>query len=882
MMRNDGDRFTDITEEAGMLQYGYGLGLVISDINEDGLLDIYQANDYSVPDFMYINNGDGTFTDEIKTRTKQLSWFAMGADIADINNDGLLDIGVVDMAATDHVRDKTLMAPMDANLFWFAVDSMSYQYQYMFNSLQLNTGNGQFSNVANITGVARTEWSWSSLFADFDNDGFKDYFITNGYRRYHRDNDFRNALKEAREANGGIVPNALRQKYYEMMPQVKLSNMLARNDGQLHFTDIATEWGLGDPCYSNGAAYGDLDNDGDLDLVVSNIDDLAYLYRNNAVGVSDNHYLRIDLESPHSVIGTRVRAMSGDQIFLVEHSPVRGFQSSVDPIMHLGLGDLETVDLEVLWPDGKRQMLNDVSTNKTIALNYANASHASNAIAKPDPLLLSQDAGSLGLPYRHVENAFNDFQKEILLPYKQSTLGPQISVGDVNGDLREDIFIGGAHGQSGVLHLQRESGGFESSPSAPWSAHRASEDLGSVFFDADGDGDLDLYVVSGGNEFSPGASELQDRLYFNDGKGSFEYRQAALPVMRSSGMRVAAADFDGDQDLDLYVGGRHKPGHYPDNDKSYLLRNDRGRFTDITDAYAPELRNPGMVNDVLWTDLNADKRPDLLLAIEWGPVKCYSNTGAGFKDITHDLNLGEHKGWWMNLVAEDIDADGDQDLVAGNLGLNSKFYASQEKPFLVFGNDFDSTGTWDLVLSKKYKDHLVPVRGRQCSSEQMPFIKEKFSTFNAFATASLEDIYGEQKLENSLRLETTEFRSMLFVNDGGVFRPEALPVEVQFAPLYGIVVTDVNGDSHADIITCGNLFDTEIETPRLDAGTGRVLIGDGSGGFTLLSIEASGFYAPGNVKDAVIVESTGKRYLIIAQNNGPMQVFAIPSAKREI
>lgn len=876
--RNDNGKYVDVTEAAGMLKYGYGLGLVVSDINDDGWLDIYQANDYSVPDFMYINQRDGTFRDEQNERSKQISWFAMGADIADINNDGLKDIGVVDMAADDHIRDKTLMAAMDTRLFNYAVNNLGYQYQYMFNSMQLNTGNGNFSNVANLTGLAKTDWSWAALFADFDLDGYKDYFVSNGYRRYARDNDFRIALRKAREENGGNVPNHLRQQYYEMMPEVKLSNIMMRNTGKLYFENVESAWGLDQPGYSNGAAYGDLDNDGDLDLIVNNIDDEVSIYRNEARSVTGHHYLRVQLQSQKDMTGTTVSVRTGDEEQMLEFSVARGFQSAVDPTLVFGLGEATRIDrLFVRWPDGRGQELRDLTVDQTITLDHADGSGGRTAPQTDDPLFSKLSTEAAG-GFIHQENPYDDFVKEILLPYQQSTLGPCISSGDADGDGRIDFFVGGAIGQEGALMLQKEDGRFEPSQLQPWSAHRNSEDLGSVFFDADNDGDLDLYVVSGGNEVEPGNILLQDRLYLNNGSGRYRHAPSALPEMRTGGMRVAANDYDQDGDLDLFVGGRHKPGHYPDHDPSYLLENQNGRFIDVTDERAPGLRDAGMVNDIEWTDFDNDGNTDLVLAREWNSIAFYRNTGAGLEDVTGGSGVADLHGWWLQLALADVDNDGDQDLIAGNLGKNSKFYASAEHPFRIFASDFDDNGTWDLVLGKDYQGELVPVRGRECSSQQMPFILEKFPTYKQFATASLPEILGPAEMETSVQLQVTEFRSMVLLNDGtGNFSPQPLPTMVQMSPAYGIVSTDLDNDGNLDLVIGGNLYTTEVETPRLDASNGFVLRGDGTGAFDV--VPSSGFHVPGDVRDVVMIPGSRLLHFVVAQNDAPLEIFTLSTTE---
>lgn len=879
--RNDNGKYTDVTEPAGMLKYGYGLGLVVSDINDDGWLDIYQANDYSVPDFMYINQRNGTFRDEQNNRSKQISWFAMGADVADINNDGLKDIGVVDMAAADHIRGKTLMASMDPRLFWYAINDLGYQYQYMFNSMQINTGGGKFSNVANLTGLAKTDWSWASLFADFDNDGHKDYFVSNGYRRYARDNDFRIALRKAREENGGNVPNALRQQYYEMMPEVKLANVMMRNTGDLHFDEVTDDWGMNHPGYSNGAAYGDLDNDGDLDLVVNNIDNNALVYQNNTRSSLGNNYLRVALESVKDITGTTVEVWAGDMYQILEHSVARGFQSAVDPVLLFGLGTIEKIDrLFVRWPNGRGQEMLDIGVNQTLTLYQREGTGSRQPNVLPEALFTRLTSGSTGY-FSHQENFFDDFTNEILLPYKQSTLGPYLSSGDVNNDGREDFFISGASGQAGSLMLQTVAGEFEPARSQPWSAHADCEDLGSALFDADGDGDLDLYVISGGNEFVSGHENLLDRLYFNNGSGKFSYRASALPAMRTSALRVAPGDYDGDGDLDLFVGGRHKPGHYPDHDPSYLLENQGGIFADVTDAVAPTLRNAGLVNDAHWIDFDNDGRTDLVLAREWNSIGFYNNTETGFNDVTEASGLSDYRGWWFRLAKADVDNDGDIDLIAGNLGENSKFHAEVDHPFRVFASDFDENGSWDLVLSKEYQGELVPVRGRECSSQQMPFILEKFPTYKDFATASLPDIYGSEELDRSVHLDVTEFKSMVLINDGsGHYSPKPLPALTQMAPAYGIVCKDLNSDGNMDLIIAGNMYQTEVETPRLDAGNGFVLKGDGSGSFT--PVLHTGFHVPGDVRDLILVPGVDVSVLVVAQNSGPVEAFTFTSSSESI
>ncbi len=882
LYRNDNGKFKRVTEEAGMLEWNFGLGLAISDINEDGWPDVYVANDYSVPDYMYINNGDGTFTDQIKDKTKQISFFSMGIDIADINNDGYQEIAVVDMAADDHIRSKTLMTSMDIPTFWYYINTRNFHYQYMFNAMQFNNGNGTYSNIANLSGVAKTDWSWASLLADFDNDGYKDYFVSNGYRRYARDNDFRMAMEKSRKANGGSIPFNERQKFYDMMPTIKLPNRMYRNDGDLHFVPTEKEWGTDQPSFSNGAAYADLDNDGDLDLIVNNVAMEAFVYQNNANELSNNHYLRVKLKGETTktpVTNSLVKIYYDGKVQVQEMMNSRGYQSAMEDILHFGLGKDTKVDkIEVKWPDGKVQTMDNVNAGQVVTIVQSPTRTVANNSPLPSKTYLTKkEAIALGVEFVHTENEYDDFAKEILLPQKQSTHGPHISTADVNGDGLDDFYVGGAAGQNGLLYMQQSDGTFAFDPeNQAWALDKACEDIGSLFYDADNDGDFDLYVVSGGGgEFAPDAEELTDRLYINMGAGKFQKVKQGLPAMPASGSKVKAADFDGDGDLDLFVGGRAVPGKYPYASRSYLLSFGNFKYTDVTAELAPDLMNPGLITDFVWTDFNNDKQMDLITVGEWMSPNFYKNEGGKFTNVTEQMGTEKLKGWWYSIAAADVDNDGDQDLICGNLGTNSKFSASQKKPFYVFSTDFDQNGTCDIVLSKEYKGKLVPTRGRQCSSEQMPFIKEKFETYNDFANAGLEDILGKDKIKNSLSLEVTDFESKVLINNGnGTYTAKALPTYAQVGPINGIIVKDVNKDGNQDLITAGNMYNAEVETPRYDAGTGLVMLGDGKGNFDALKPAESGFYTQDNVKDiALLKQKDGKSLIAVTVNNGPLQFF---------
>lgn len=883
LYRNDGGRFTDVTAAAGMAKAGFGLGVAVLDADGDGWLDVFVANDYFIPDFLYINNQDGTFTDQTNTKLAHISYYSMGCDAADVNNDGLVDIGVVDMTPGDHFRNKTLMASMNVKGFELLTEQLGYAPQYMFNAFHLGRGKGAYSEIANMTGAAQTDWSWAALFVDLDNDGWKDFLVSNGYKRDTKDNDWKNKVA-ARRAQGNYKP----ADYYALLQEANsepIANYIFQNQGDLTFANKSEEWGMATPSFSQGAAYADLDQDGDLDVVINNLESDAFVYRNNAVEQSDHNWIQFTLDAGPSLnqaLNAQVRIWTGDQQQQVEYQFTRGYQSYMEPLAHFGLGTAQTVDrVEVTWPDGQQTVVAQPAVNQRHTVKRTNLQAAAPENAQMP--FVNATSRIPGLQFRHQENGFNDFAKEVLLPHRQSTLGPGLAVGDVNGDGLEDIFVGGAMGQAGALFLQDETQYFVPAPQSAFSTDQQMEDNGALFFDYDGDGDLDLYVCSGGGgEMEGQAALLQDRIYRNDGS-TFVKDAAALPVITSSTMAVRAHDWDGDGDLDLFVGGRTEPGHYPLAPTSYLLENEGGRFSDMTEQRAPDLRNWGMVTDALWIDMNGDQSKELVLTGEWQAIAVFQQDGSSWTNHAADYGLADTEGWWYSIAQADVDNDGDQDLLLGNIGLNNKFHPKPEKPLLVFGNDFDENGVPDIVLSKYYKGETVPVRGKECSTEQMPFLADKFPTYAGFASADLETIYGEDKLNSATQLQVTTFASIWLENQGnGQYAQHLLPPEAQLAPINGFVVNDFNTDGRADILLAGNMNKTEVETPSYDAGRGLVLWGQGDGQFTTsLDMTETGLFLIGDVKQLapIRVSRQGVAGFVVAANDGPLSLWLSQVAK---
>jgi len=885
LYRNNGNNtFTDVAVEAGITTEGFGLGVVVSDINQDGWPDLYIANDFIYSDQLLINNRNGTFTDSIKNYIKHTSQFSMGTDIADFNNDGLMDIITVDMMPADNKRQKLMNGVKTYDEFQLAL-KRGYMPQQVRNNLQLNNGNGTFSEISQAAGVYQTDWSWSALFADYDNDGNRDLLITNGIRKdiTHLDFVTYHAMQK-RSRFGTESADKQIKRMVDEMEGVKKMNYLFRNNGNLTFSNKAAEWGLTDLSYSTGAAYADLDNDGDLDLVMNNIDDDAFVYENTInepnktrkQGDKANNFLRLKLAGGVLNYGAKVTLKYAGQKQVAEYSPSRGFQSAVEQALHFGLGPVKQIDsLEITWPDGKYQLMKNVPANQILILQHQQAQESAPQIKQPGPTLFVEVSEKYGIDYKHQDKEYVDFKVQPLLPHKYSQNGPGIAVGDVNGDGLDDFYVGGGANYAGKLFLQTQSSKFKSTNITTQMS--LADEMGVLFFDADNDKDLDLFIVSGGSESRPELGKYQNRLFRNDGKGNFTEDKAALPGMSISGSVVIAADFDNDQDLDLFIGGRVQPQKYPLAVKSCILRNEGGKFVDATSAVCKELNNIGMVTSALWTDFDNDGQIDLLVAGEWMPLTFYKNTNGKFENVTAATGLIGTSGWWNSLIAGDFDNDGDTDYIAGNLGLNSRFKASVKEPVEVYAKDFDKNGSIDPIMGFYLDGQKYPVPGRDEMVDQIVSTRRDFPTYESYASKTFAEMYSKEKLDGSYVVKADNFKSSYIENLGnGKFRLKALPMRAQMAPIFGMSAQDFNQDGNLDLVLTGNSSATEVLTGAYDAFVGLYLQGNGKGQFVPIPTAKSGFFVDGDAKGlAQIILKNGQPLTLVSQFNNSIKAFTL-------
>jgi len=885
LYRNNGNgKFTDVSQEAGITKGGYSLGAAVSDLNNDGYPDIYVTNDFLSSDILYINNGHGGFEDKIHESLKHTSFASMGCDVADFNNDGLPDIYTLDMLPEDNFRKKMIIPAASYDKFQLMIEN-GYEPQYTRNALQLNNGDGSFSDIAFMAGVSSTDWSWATLFADYDNDGDKDLLVTNGFYRDLGNLDYINYQARLNNPMGNQAAKRNQKlKAIKDLPEIPLSDYLFENNNDLTFTNRSIEWGIDRPGFSNGAAYADLDNDGDPEIIINQLNSQARIYRNNAEKLRKNHYLNVKLQGikPNlQAIGAKLYLFIGSTVQMQELNPYRGFESSVEPIMHFGIGAYTTVDsIKIFWPDGRVDTRKQVAADKLLTITYpisaADVLSVQNDVKEQKHLFISCTA-TQGLSYNHMENEFVDFKIQPLLPHMHSRLGPGLTVSDINNDGLSDFYIGGAAGYPGAFFLQDKQNNFRKQN---LSQEEVSEDMGTLLFDADNDGDADLYVVSGSSEFTTASIELKDRLYINDGKGNFQNKPTALPNTMSAGSCVVACDYDRDGDLDLFVGGRVTPGSYPLSPQSYLLKNNQGVFTDISAAELPKYGKMGMVTSALWTDYDNDGWIDLMVTGEFMPIMFIKNV-SGKLNYNNPTVLPKSSGWWNSITAADFDKDGDIDYVVGNLGLNSRHHASSTEPLCIYAKDFDKNGRLDPIMCYYIggKNYIYPSRDEMI--RQIPATRGRFKTYKDFASVTFEEAFTAEELKDAEIVRSECMESSYFENkSNGIFNRKALPLLCQTAPIFGMLTSDYNGDGNIDILITGNSNSTEASTGAYDAMNGILLTGDGKGNFKAENSLKTGFNTPGDMKGIAQLKSADGSLLILsAGNSGPLQSFrsAIPT-----
>lgn len=889
LFRNDSGKFIDVSEKAGIFgsEIGFGLGVSVADLDKDGWLDLFISNDFFERDYIYMNNGDGTFSEDLENQMRSTSLSSMGSDVADITADGLPEIFVTDMLAKSDDRYKTTMTFENWDKYQYNLKN-GYYRQNTRNTLHLNNGISfenklTFSEVGRLAGVEATDWSWSALITDFDNDGHKDLFVANGLAQDIHDQDYLNFISDEEIKKMIVKKNGVDyKKLVELVPVNRISNCVFAGDSNLGFKDVADSWGLDTPSHSSGSAYGDLDNDGDLDLIVNNINMPPFVYKNKSTELlKENNYLKVKLigeKNNINAVGAKVTIKSDEQIFYLEQSPIRGFQSTVDNIVHFGLGEISSIDsLIVDWYYGKRSVLTNISVNQTVVISESEAQKPEHKEEQNNNKSIFKNVSEIiDLDYLHVENTYVDFDRDRLLYHMRSTEGPKLDIGDVNNDGLMDFYIGGAKNSAGKLFLNIGQNKYKSSNADLFEKDKQSEDSQVVFFDADNDGDLDLYVSSGGVEYSSSSYALFDRLYINDGFGEYARSSQLLPTSNPESTSVVIPnDFDKDGDIDLFVGIRLKPGSIGVPQNGYILENNgKGEYKDVTLELAPEMIELGMITDAKWADFDNDDDYDLIIVGEWMGIKLFENDNSNFTEISKDVGLKNTSGWWNRIVSSDIDNDGDIDFIVGNHGLNSRFKASVEAPISCYVNDFDNNGSIEQIVCNYNEGKSYPLVLRHDLIKQLPHLKKKYVYYTNYKGQTIEDIFTSEELKNSIVHEVTMLESILLINNGDAsFKIKPLPTESQFAPIYAISASDFDKDGVIDLVLGGNLYNVKPEIGSYDASYGQFLKGTGNGDFTVYSMAESGLFLDGEIRDFKIFSHKQNDLLVVSKNNSTVDFY---------
>jgi hypothetical protein len=879
LYQNDNGRFHDVSEKSGIINnvLSFGLGLAVADVNNDGWPDIYISNDFNEEDYLYINNGNGTFRNTIREATGHVSLFSMGSDIADVNNDARPDIFTLDMLPESNERIKLSSGDDNYDKYRILVNS-GFHHQSMRNMLHLNNGNGTFSEIGQLMGISNTDWSWAAFFVDFNGDGWKDLFVSNGYEKDYTNMQFlKFTVDERIRSKQTGQPTDLRQ-IIGQMPSIQVGNFLFMNNGNMSFSKKTVDWGFSRQFKSNGAAYGDLDNDGDPDLVINTMNEKSIVYRNTTSENNKAAFVKIDLmaSNPKRIAdGTKVYVYASGKMQYQEFSPVRGFQSSMSGPLIFGLGVHGAADsVRIIWPDNKTQVIN-APIKPVITPAHEDATTEYRYPTKVEPLFKQSNL----LDWKHEAVDTNDFKLQILLPKMYSYSGPKIARGDVNGDGLDDLYLCGPAQQSGSLQLQQKDGTFRRTINSSFEKDKNHQDEDAVFFDADGDGDRDLYVVSGGYFFANQNASLQDRLYMNDGKGNFIRSASAIPNETLAGSCVEALDVDGDNDLDLFVGSRFTPGKYPLSSPNMLLINDgNGKFLDGIVPSSPSLQNLGMICDATATDINKDGKTDLLIVGEWTSIKVFVNTAGQLADETSKWISSPAHGWWNCIESDDLDGDGDVDFIVGNYGLNNQFNVSSSHPATLVYKDFNQDGQVDPFFCYYIGEQSYPYASRDEALGQVNTLRVRFPDYTTYSNATLEKIFTGPELDNATTLKADNLKTLMLENKGGKFEVKELPVEAQFAPVHAVALVDVDSDGDKDVILGGNETMVRVRIGRSDANEGILLLNDGNGNFTYVEQSRSGLNPRGDVRDIEAISSNGKTVLIVGETAMPIKSYVISTA----